>query len=207
MAKIIGNTTATPNPQSNWNQTDSAKADYIKNKPTFGVLASKDKVVKNDLSTDVQTSLNNADSTFESYTESKTFIDALKNLPTADWNYVSAENLGGMLGYCRYRYIGYKLVQVEFNIRQCTISQYDGIRYVAKSLPMPMYQSGVDVMGLTMCETSSTDYNDSFVADGTTTVGVYYSDDASILGCLAIPYYDTSKTLAGIRGSVIYTEY
>ena len=32
MAKIIGNTTATPNPQSDWNQTDATKADYIKNK-------------------------------------------------------------------------------------------------------------------------------------------------------------------------------
>lgn len=35
MAKIIGNTTATPNPQSDWNQTDETKADYIKNKPTI----------------------------------------------------------------------------------------------------------------------------------------------------------------------------
>ena len=33
MTKIIGNTTATPNPQPDWNQNDSAKADYIKNKP------------------------------------------------------------------------------------------------------------------------------------------------------------------------------
>lgn len=33
MAKIIGNTTATPNPRPDWNQTDATKADYIKNKP------------------------------------------------------------------------------------------------------------------------------------------------------------------------------
>ena len=33
MAKIIGNTTATPNPQPDWKQTDTSKADYIKNKP------------------------------------------------------------------------------------------------------------------------------------------------------------------------------
>lgn len=32
-SKIIGNTTATPNPQPDWNQTDPTKADYIKNKP------------------------------------------------------------------------------------------------------------------------------------------------------------------------------
>ena len=34
MREIIGNTTATPYPQSNWEQNDSAKPDYIKNKPT-----------------------------------------------------------------------------------------------------------------------------------------------------------------------------
>lgn len=32
MAKIIGNTTATPNPRPDWNQKDETKADYIKNK-------------------------------------------------------------------------------------------------------------------------------------------------------------------------------
>ena len=36
MAKIIGNTTATPNPRPDWNQTDETKADYIKNKPEVG---------------------------------------------------------------------------------------------------------------------------------------------------------------------------
>ena len=33
MLKVIGNTTATPNPRPDWAQTDPAKADYIKNKP------------------------------------------------------------------------------------------------------------------------------------------------------------------------------
>lgn len=33
MPKIIGNTTATPNPKPDWIQTDETKADYIKNKP------------------------------------------------------------------------------------------------------------------------------------------------------------------------------
>ena len=35
MSKIIGNTTATPNPRPDWNQTDETKADFIKNKPTI----------------------------------------------------------------------------------------------------------------------------------------------------------------------------
>ena len=34
MREIIGNTTATPNPRPDWAQTDSTKADYIRNKPT-----------------------------------------------------------------------------------------------------------------------------------------------------------------------------
>lgn len=37
MAKIIGNTTATPNPRSDWAQTDETKADFIKNKPGLTV--------------------------------------------------------------------------------------------------------------------------------------------------------------------------
>ena len=35
MAKIIGNTTATPNPISDWHQNDSTKADYIKNRTHY----------------------------------------------------------------------------------------------------------------------------------------------------------------------------
>lgn len=35
ISKIIGNTTATPNPRPDWNQTNPAKADYIKNKPAI----------------------------------------------------------------------------------------------------------------------------------------------------------------------------
>lgn len=34
MAKIVGNTIATPTPRPDWNQTDETKADYIKNKPS-----------------------------------------------------------------------------------------------------------------------------------------------------------------------------
>ena len=35
MREIIGNTTATPMPRSDWSQTDASKADYIKNKPNI----------------------------------------------------------------------------------------------------------------------------------------------------------------------------
>lgn len=35
MSKIIGNTTATPNPRPDWLQDDPKKADYIKNKPNI----------------------------------------------------------------------------------------------------------------------------------------------------------------------------
>lgn len=40
MTKIAGNVVGIPNPQSDWNQSDATKADYIKNKPT--VLTEKD---------------------------------------------------------------------------------------------------------------------------------------------------------------------
>ena len=45
MAKIIGNTTATPTPVSDWSQNDNTKADYIKNKPTIPAALSE---LKND---------------------------------------------------------------------------------------------------------------------------------------------------------------
>ncbi len=34
MGKITGNVVGIPNPQSDWNQLDATKADFIKNKPT-----------------------------------------------------------------------------------------------------------------------------------------------------------------------------
>lgn len=39
MSKIIGNTTATPVPRSDWEQTDKLKADFIRHKPTLGTIA------------------------------------------------------------------------------------------------------------------------------------------------------------------------
>lgn len=46
MAKIIGNTIATPMPRPDWNQNDETKADFIKNKPD--ILTEEDvvKIVK-----------------------------------------------------------------------------------------------------------------------------------------------------------------
>ena len=57
MSKIIGSTTTTPVPRSNWEQTDKKKADYIRNKPTLGAISEKNVVDKSDLATDIQSSL------------------------------------------------------------------------------------------------------------------------------------------------------
>lgn len=77
--KIIGNTTATPVAIPDFKQVDARKADYIKNKPTklsefendlpLGDLASKDTVSKTDLSSDVQASLNNADTVVAAFSD------------------------------------------------------------------------------------------------------------------------------------------
>lgn len=61
MAKIIGNTTATPTPRPNWLQNDETKGDFIKNKPTLGELSSKDIVEISDLAENIQESLAKAD--------------------------------------------------------------------------------------------------------------------------------------------------
>lgn len=77
MAKIIGNTTATPNPSPDWMQIDEAKADFIKNKPTLGALSSKSEVAKDDLASDIQASLNKADTAIQSIEglATETYVD------------------------------------------------------------------------------------------------------------------------------------
>lgn len=42
--EIIGNTTTTPNPQADWAQTDSAKANYVKNKPQIETSRGKNSI-------------------------------------------------------------------------------------------------------------------------------------------------------------------
>ena len=68
-------------PQSDWNQTDETKNDYIKNKPEFGLLASLDEVAKDFLASDVQESLNKVDSvasTYETKADSQAKLDESK---------------------------------------------------------------------------------------------------------------------------------
>lgn len=57
MSKIIGNTTATPVPRSDWNQTDKKRPDFIQNKPTLGTISEKDTIGKDDLTQEVQSSI------------------------------------------------------------------------------------------------------------------------------------------------------
>jgi hypothetical protein len=96
MDKIIGNTTATPNPSPDWLQADETKADYIKNKPVLGTLASKDEVVKSDLSVDVQEALDNANSALQSYTETDPTVPAWAKEPTKPSYTASEVGLGNV---------------------------------------------------------------------------------------------------------------
>lgn len=61
MSKIIGNTTTTPVPRSDWSQTDKTKADFIRHKPELGAISEKDIIEKSDLTADVQLSLKQID--------------------------------------------------------------------------------------------------------------------------------------------------
>ena len=56
MAKIIGNTTATPNPRPDWLQDDPKKADYIKNKPDVITLEDVDSEIDFDSTNPIQNS-------------------------------------------------------------------------------------------------------------------------------------------------------
>lgn len=58
MTKIIGNTTATPNPRPDWNQTDLTKADYIKNKPSVKKGDGDGSFIANDIEHNIATGTN-----------------------------------------------------------------------------------------------------------------------------------------------------
>ena len=98
MAKIIGNTTATPVPRSNWVQTDESKVDFILNKPELGALAAKDTVAKDDLAADVQASLEKADSAIQNldgYATESYVSEALESKADADHNHDNAYDAKG----------------------------------------------------------------------------------------------------------------
>ncbi len=89
---IVGNTTATPNPLPDWNQTDETKADYIKNKP---VILTEDDI--SDLIKDqIQVDWNQTDTTAADYIKNKPEIlttddvddlikDNIKDQIQVDW--------------------------------------------------------------------------------------------------------------------------
>lgn len=61
MSKIIGNTTTTPVPRSDWSQTDKTKADFIRHKPILGVISQKDIIDKSDLTSEINQKLGMVD--------------------------------------------------------------------------------------------------------------------------------------------------
>lgn len=76
MAKIIGNTTATPNPRPDWLQDDPKKADYIKNKPDIVVRSDIDNELNLESNNPVQNSIvtqrfNELDESLKEYTDSQ----------------------------------------------------------------------------------------------------------------------------------------
>jgi hypothetical protein len=91
MAKIIGNTTATPNPRPDWNQTDSTKADYIKNKPV--VLTEeqvKGLIDEFGGDTQVQADFNQTDETKSDYIKNKPDIPTKTSDLTNDAGYLTS---------------------------------------------------------------------------------------------------------------------
>lgn len=70
MSKIIGRTTSTTMPRSDWNQIDETKADFIKNKPELGSLASKDKASMSDIGDDVIEKMDEAKAAVDELSES-----------------------------------------------------------------------------------------------------------------------------------------
>lgn len=86
MSKIIGNTTATPVPRSDWNQTDKKRPDFIRNKPELGTISEKDVIDKADLTTDIQSSLEQIDAKANVLTLSTEEYEALEKAEATNAN-------------------------------------------------------------------------------------------------------------------------
>ena len=93
--KITGNTVGTTMPRSDWNQTDQSKADYIKNKPTLGAISTKDTIEKTDLSSDVQTTLDKAETAATQIGNKVDKVDG-KGLSTNDYTTDEKNKLSGV---------------------------------------------------------------------------------------------------------------
>ena len=88
MAKIIGNTAATPNPRSDWAQTDATKADYIKNKPKILTEDEMSNLIADMGYQQVQSDWNQTDETKSDY---------IKNKPDIRGGLLSASIVDGVL--------------------------------------------------------------------------------------------------------------
>ena len=86
MTKIVGSTTTTPVPRSDWAQTDKAKADFIRHKPELGTIAERDVddfYTKNEINETLETINNSYDikgsadmalDSAKAYTDSKSVV-------------------------------------------------------------------------------------------------------------------------------------
>ena len=97
--EIIGNTTTTPDPQSDWDQTDATRADYIKNKPE---ILTKEEIVdligEHSSEGQIQSDWAQTDETQKDYIHNKPDIEAMVAENTT---YTNSEpliqNVGGIL--------------------------------------------------------------------------------------------------------------
>lgn len=109
--EIIGNTTATPNPPSDWNQTDSTKVDYIKNKPD---ILSEERII-NLIETyggdeQIQADWNQTDEAKTDYIKNKPDIGELASkdkITMGDLNSDVQEYLAGIEASTQNTYIRY----------------------------------------------------------------------------------------------------
>ena len=94
MAKIIGNTTATPTPVSDWLQTDEKKADYIKNKPDIPAAID---IALSQFIGDINTRLNRLESQVEGPGDGRTYIISFKSL--VDRTFAVGKNTSANLSF------------------------------------------------------------------------------------------------------------
>ena len=175
MSRIIGNTTATPNPRPDWNQTDETKADYIKNKPSILTEEDVEKiVVESGVSSDLVQNISNA---LKGYAEGKavsiTDVSPLEHnikvwfsgdLPTID---VSITPLDSIIegGSWEKGAVDYEVISVEYDgAYDCTVALLEGdnVVYYDDGTPMDFIHAG-DFIRYTIIDEESGEHSLSHV--------------------------------------------
>lgn len=165
MSKIIGNTTATPTPRSDWNQVDETKADFILNKPGI-VTISQDGLMSADDKSKLDGIEENATNTIDLVATQieNNEVSYTKDVPEKSTSYAVVNAVGGMT----YKVNIGTEEEPEHILQHTSVSEVESVG--ANLIPFPYYEANKTQNGMTF-----TVNNDGGISvSGTPTAYTYF---------------------------------